>query len=149
MAWFSLKSVLYKCVIIQTAGHLNPACWRWNPSGNQRRLEETHRSCGRWFDRASDQGAAGWCRRKWPGTAESQTRWPRGTGRAATTLQGTSAGRWGQKKKKEEEKHHVLSTWPHPSDARRLLSHRKNPVEAIRSIRAPFKSFIFSICPII
>lgn len=50
-----------------------PSLLKMKPFGNQRRLEETDQSCGRWFARASDQGA-GWCRRKWPGTAESQTR---------------------------------------------------------------------------
>lgn len=47
-------------------------------------------SCESWFVQASSHDAVGWCHRKWPDTAEWQSRWPRGTGRAARTWQDTS-----------------------------------------------------------
>ena len=51
----------------------------------------THLSCGWRRVRAVSHGAAGWCHRRWPGTAEWPSHWPRDSGRAARTWQGTSA----------------------------------------------------------
>lgn len=68
----------------------------------RKNLRGPHRSCGWWSVRASYPDAVGWCRRKWPDRAEQPSHWPRGTGRATTTWQDTSA------KELESKKIHIM-----------------------------------------